>query len=148
MPHNRPVKSFVLVAVQLACMAAILVPGPWVATQVGFFTMELVGVVLGTWAVMTMTVKNLAVLPEVKKGSRLVTHGPYRWIRHPMYAAILLVTLALVGEAFSYGRGTCWLILLADLVAKLSYEETVLRKAFPDYDRYRWRTWRLMPGVF
>ena len=148
MPHNRPVKSFVRVAVQLACMAAILVPGPWVATQVGFFTMELVGVVLGTWAVMTMTVKNLAVLPEVKKGSRLVTHGPYRWIRHPMYAAILLVTLALVGEAFSYGRGTCWLILLADLVAKLSYEETVLRKAFPDYDRYRWRTWRLMPGVF
>ena len=148
MPNNRPVKSFVLVAVQFACMAAILVPGPWVATQVGFFTVELVGVVLGTWAVMTMTVKNLAVLPEVKAGSRLVTHGPYQWIRHPMYAAILLVTLALVGEAFSYGRGTCWLILLADLVAKLSYEETVLRKAFPDYDRYRLRTWRLIPWVF
>lgn len=91
MPQNRPVKSFVLVAVQFACMAVILVPGPWVATQVGFFTMELVGVVLGTWAVMTMTVKNLAVLPEVKKGSRLVTHGPYRWIRHPMYAAILQI---------------------------------------------------------
>lgn len=91
MPNNRPVKSFVLVTVQFACMAAILVPGPWVATQAGFFTVELVGVVLGTWAVMTMTVKNLAVLPEVKAGSRLVTHGPYRWIRHPMYAAVLQI---------------------------------------------------------
>ena len=148
MPQNRPVKPVVLVAVQLACMSAILMPGPWVATQAGFFALELVGVVLGTWAVMTMNVKNLAVLPEVKSGARLVTHGPYRWIRHPMYAAMLLVTLALVSEAFSYGRGTCWLILLADLVAKLSYEETVLRKAFPDYDRYRLRTWRLIPWVF
>ena len=148
MPDSRPVKSYVLLTVQLACMAAILVPGPWVATRVGFFTVELVGIVLGTWAVMTMTVKNLAVLPEVKAGSRLVTHGPYRWIRHPMYAAILLVTLALVGEAFSYGRGTCWLTLLVDLVAKLSYEETVLRKAFPEYERYQLRTWRLIPRVF
>lgn len=141
-------KSYVLVGVQLACVVAILVSGPWVATQAVFFVMELLGVVLGVWAVMTMNVKQLTPLPEIKSGSRLVTRGPYRWIRHPMYAALLLVMLALVAEAFSYWRGACWVLLSADLVVKLSYEETFLRDAFPDYGAYQSRTWRLIPWIF
>ena len=140
--------SCVLVGVQLACMGAILLSGPWVAGNGWFFTLELSGILLVAWATFAMQVKNINVFPEVRAGSRLVTHGPYRWIRHPMYAALLLIMLALVCESFSYWRGFWWILLAADLVAKLSYEERLLGDVFDDYEAYRLRTWRLVPWIF
>ena len=64
-----------------------------------------------------------------------------------MYTALLTVTLALVCASFSYLRGLYWVILLATLVVKLSYEERCLREAFDEYDAYRLRTWRLIPWI-
>ncbi len=149
MQHGKAgrVTSWLLVGVQFACMGAILVSGPWVAGHGAFFVLELSGCLLGMWAVAAMQWRNLHVLPEVRPGSRLVTDGPYRWIRHPMYTALLMVTLALVGASLSYWRGGCWVTLCATLVVKLSREETCLREAFDDYDAYRLRTWRLIPWM-
>ena len=110
--------------------------------------MELSGILLMTWAILTMKVNKVNAFPEVKAGSRLVTNGPYRWIRHPMYTALLLITLALVGDSFSYWRGFWWILLGADLVVKLSYEERFLGEVFDDYEAYRLRTWRLVPWIF
>ena len=141
-------RSYVLVGIQLACMAAILVSGPWIAGHGWFLALELSGILLGAWAILTMKVKNVNVFPEVRAGSRLVTAGPYRWIRHPMYTGLLMIMLALVCESFSYWRGLCWLLLGANLVVKLSYEETLLQEVFDDYEAYRLRTWRLVPWIF
>ena len=140
--------SSVLVGVQFACMGAILLSGPWFAGNGWCFALELSGILLVTWAIFTMQLKNINVFPDVRAGSRLVTHGPYQWIRHPMYTALLLIMLALVCESFSYWRGFWWLLLSADLVVKLSYEETLLGEVFDDYEAYRLRTWRLVPCVF
>ena len=147
MKHTS-VRSYVLVGVQFACIVAILVSGPWIALHEWFFTLELLGSLLGIWAILTVKLKNVNVFPDVRAGSRLVTNGPYQWIRHPMYTALLMIMLALVCESFSYWRGFCWLLLSVDLVVKLSYEETLLREAFDDYAAYRLRTWRLVPWIF
>ncbi len=141
------VMSRLLVGVQFACLGAILVSGPWIAGQGVCFTLELSGCLLGIWAVVTMHWRNLHVMPEVRPGSRLVTDGPYQWIRHPIYTALLMVTLALVCASFSYVRGGYWVILSITLAVKLSYEEACLREAFDAYDAYRLRTWRLIPWV-
>lgn len=141
-------RSYVLVGVQFACLVAFLVSGPWIAGHAGFFTLELLGILLMTWAILTMKINKVNAFPEVKAGSRLVTNGPYRWIRHPMYTALLLITLALVCDSFSYWRGFWWILLSADLVVKLSYEERFLREVFDDYEAYRLRTWRLVPWIF
>jgi len=146
-PEARRMLSCLLVGVQFACIGAIVLSGPWVARHGALFTLELVGCLLGIWAVVTMQWNNLSVLPEVRPGSRLVTDGPYRWIRHPMYTALLTIMLALVCESFSYWRGLSWIILSATLLVKLSYEEVCLREAFDDYDAYRLRTWRLIPWI-
>ena len=141
-------RSYVLVGVQFACLVAFLVSGPWIARHELFLALELSGILLMAWAIFTMKVNKVNAFPEVKAGSRLVTHGPYRWIRHPMYTALLLITLALVCESFSYWRGFWWILLSADLVAKLSYEERFLGEVFDDYEAYRLRTWRLVPWIF
>ena len=142
------VRSYVLVGVQFACIMAFLVSGPWIALQAWFFALELLGILLMTWAILTMRVTKVNVFPEVGAGSRLVTNGPYRWIRHPMYTALLLITLALLCESFSYWRGFWWILLGADLVAKLSAEERFLGAVYDDYEAYRSRTWRLVPWIF
>ena len=136
------------VGVQFACIIAFLVSGPWIARQTWFLTLELLGILLMTWAILTMRVTKVNVFPEVRAGSRLVTNGPYRWIRHPMYTALLLITLALLCESFSYWRGFWWILLSADLVAKLFHEERFLGEMFDDYEAYRLRTWRLVPWMF
>jgi len=140
--------SYVLVGVQFVCLGAILVSGPWIARHAWFFTLELLGILLVIWAILAMKVNKVNVFPDVKAGSRLVTHGPYQWIRHPMYTALLMIMLALVCESFSYWRGFWWLLLTVDLVVKLSYEERLLGEAFDDYESYRLRTWRLVPWIF
>ncbi len=146
--NHTSIRSYVLVGVQFTCLVAILVSGPWVARRGWFFALELVGFLLGIWAIFSMKVKQVNVFPEVRAGSHLGTNGPYRWVRHPMYTALLLIMLSLVCESFSYWRGFWWILLSADLVVKLSYEERLLQEVFDDYEAYRFRTWRLVPWVF
>lgn len=145
---HQAAASYMLVGVQFFCMGAILLTGPWFARHAGFFTLELSGSLLGLWAIFTMRITKVNVFPEVRTGSRLVTSGPYQWIRHPMYTAVLMIMLALVCESFSYWRGGWWVLLGADLIAKLCYEEKLLREVFDDYEAYCLRTWRLVPWIF
>ena len=141
------IKSAVLIAAQLACIAYLLVSDPWRA-HLHWAWLEAAGLCLGAWAVFTIKLQNVRIAPEVGRGGRLVTHGPYRFIRHPMYAAVLLVTLAWLLDRFTGARLVAWLVLAGDLLIKLEYEEQLLGKRFSEYPAYRARTNRLVPFVY
>jgi protein-S-isoprenylcysteine O-methyltransferase Ste14 len=137
----------VLLGVQLVCMLFIPLTGYWFASPTWIW-FEMLGIALGAWSLATMKPKYMHPLPEPRKDARLVTSGPYRWLRHPMYTAVLVATLALVIDHPTPVRWIAWLILLADLVVKLEYEETLLARRFADYAAYRQRTKRLIPFVY
>jgi protein-S-isoprenylcysteine O-methyltransferase Ste14 len=141
-------RSYVLVAVQFVCLAAIILSGPLVPPAPAWALVTMAGVLLGVWAVLAMRIPAVSVLPEVRPGARLVTRGPYRVIRHPMYSAVLLGSLGLVMGAPSLPRLALWLVLLADLVVKLNYEERLLAGRFNEYAAYRRRTWRIIPFIY
>lgn len=140
--------SYVLVGVQFVCLAAIVVSGPLIPPAPLWALVTVGGVLLGVWAVLAIRIPEVSVLPEVRMGARLVTRGPYRLIRHPMYSALLIVCLGLVMGAPSLLRWLLWLALLADLVIKLNYEERLLARRFSEYAAYRRRTWRVLPFVY
>lgn len=99
------------------------------------------------WAVWTMKIGNFKITPDIPRNSRLVTSGPYKYIRHPMYTSLLLITLVLILDHFSPLRLFLWLVLLVDLLMKLNYEEELLSEYFKDYSLYKKRTKRLVPFI-
>jgi len=110
--------------------------------------LELTGLGILVWAIVTMKPHRVSPLPAVRPNSKLVTAGPYRWIRHPMYTGVLLTMGALVLDQWTIGRGGVWMILLVDLVIKLHYEEGLLRERFPEYATYQQQSRKIFPFVY
>lgn len=148
MQKSRIVKSLIFVLIQFACLGLIALTGPLFPSSPALLVIELLGVGLGIWAVFTMRIGNFNITPDPLNHSRLVTSGPYRLIRHPMYLAILLTTLPLIVYSFSPFRLTIWLILFIDLLLKLNYEEILLAAELMGYDRYIKRSFRLIPYIY
>ena len=140
--------STLLVALQFLLTGALALAGPLRGLPPGFWAGAGAAALLGGWAVAGMRRSRLRIRPEVAPGATLVTGGPYRWIRHPMYTAVLLLAASLTAAGFTPARGALWLALLAVLAMKLRKEERLLAARFPEYADYARRTWRLLPGVW
>ena len=104
-------------------------------------------IALGLWALSANRPGNFNIRPLPREGGHLVQHGPYRWIRHPMYSALLLAGVA---AARLSGDGVAWLILLAlaaVLAVKAAVEERAMVARYADYPAYQKRTRRFVPGL-
>ncbi len=141
-------KSWLLVLIQFAAIALILLTGPLFAPSPLLLAAELAGLALGGWAVLAQGLSNFGITPDPVAGAKLITRGPYKFIRHPMYVALLLTTLPLVISDFSFLRLVFWLVLLVDLVVKLNYEEGLLVKQFASYGEYKKCTYRLIHFIY
>jgi protein-S-isoprenylcysteine O-methyltransferase Ste14 len=89
--------------------------------------------------------RSLSIMPEARQ---LVTSGPYRIVRHPLY---LCEFIAMTGVALQYLSWTAGFLLLTQAglqLLRMLNEERVLRRAFADYDCYAARTARLIPGIY
>ena len=78
----------------------------------------------------------------------LVTGGPYRHIRHPIYAAMCLFTLAGAAGHWSWTSGLCVVLVLTSAVMRIFCEEALVTARYPEYVQYAATTWRMMPYVY
>ncbi len=77
---------------------------------------------------------------------KLVVHGPYRWIRHPMYASYLVLVLGVFLTTRSVTLGFLSLVVAAFYAAKIPAEEKSMRQRFTQhYCEYVKRTGGLFP---
>jgi hypothetical protein len=90
---------------------------------------------------------SLTPLPDPKPGAALVTRGPYRRCRHPLYQAILLCSLGVVLALGSLLHLALLLALVAVLGGKARREEGRLLLLHPDYPAYRAATAAIIPGL-
>ena len=105
-------------------------------------------VVLGVWTLAHNRPGNFNIRPEPKASGRLVTGGPYRYMRNPMYSALLLFAAAEVVAYRDPWKIACWFALALVLLAKAMLEERGLCALFPGYAEYAKRVRRFIPGVF
>jgi protein-S-isoprenylcysteine O-methyltransferase Ste14 len=78
----------------------------------------------------------------------LVTAGPYRVVRHPLYVVEQLAAIAGFIEAFSLWAALLLAVQIAFQIRRILNEEAVLAARFPEYARYRATTARVIPGIW
>lgn len=89
--------------------------------------------------------RSFSIMAETRQ---LVTGGPYRIIRHPLY---LTEGIAILGLYIQFASAWTTLLLAVQIACQLRrmhYEEMVLSADFPEYDFYKQNTARLIPGVY
>jgi len=81
-------------------------------------------------------------------GTSIIRRGPYRVIRHPMYAAVLLLIWAGVVSHVSVFTLSIGIAVTVVAFARIVAEERLLRVQYPEYDTYTRSTKALVPYVF
>jgi protein-S-isoprenylcysteine O-methyltransferase Ste14 len=120
----------------------------WPVFVVGLAIVVL-GIALRQWAVRSLG-QFFTVQVQVRSGQSVVDTGPYRWVRHPSYTAII-VSFAGIGVALEN-----WLSLLAmlivptvGLVVRIRVEERALLTAIGEpYRQFSSSRARLIPGIW
>jgi protein-S-isoprenylcysteine O-methyltransferase Ste14 len=133
---------------------------PAYTDRIGFWTIDgerirwlgialyVVGGVLRLWPVFVLG-NRFSGLVAIQPGHTLVTGGIYGVIRHPSYLGLLVNSLGW-GLAFRSGVGVLLTVILIPLLlARIRAEEALLRDEFgAEYEDYRVRTSRLIPGIY
>lgn len=77
----------------------------------------------------------------------LVTAGPYHFVRHPIYSAVLALWLGAALGTLNWLLLALWPLMVGAVLGQARTEEEVLRAKFGEaYDGYAGRTGRLVPG--
>jgi protein-S-isoprenylcysteine O-methyltransferase Ste14 len=102
------------------------------------------GIALSAWARLTFKAQHAEIFPWSDAHSALVTNGPFRFSRNPMYLGILVIG---VGAALVAGTWLMWLVpvllFVLDNFVIIPYEERSMERTFGDaYRAYRSRVRR------
>jgi protein-S-isoprenylcysteine O-methyltransferase Ste14 len=110
-------------------------------------TLQFAAIILMLWARLTFGRRSFHATASPTDGG-LVTTGPYRWLRHPIYAAVCLFSWACFIGRLSWLALGLAAVVTAGSVVRIFMEETLLRARYPEYVEYARRTKRLVPYVF
>lgn len=145
---NSNVKSTFLVSLQFILIGLLF----WTTTAYTFSFLSgifiLVAIVLVAWAIISMQKSKVRISPIPANDAVLIITGPYKYIRHPMYLAVLLSTVGLLLIHFSWLRVCMAVTLAIVLIIKLNWEEQMLKVKFSDYKNYVNHSWRIIPFIY
>lgn len=128
---------------------------PWSVTFLGHsdgavLNMLSIACVIGGMVLAIITVSNLgrsfSVVPQARS---VVSTGPYRWVRHPLYLTEEIAFLGVVLQALSPLSVAVFLAHIAVQMCRIHYEEALLHQTLSEYAAYeRASPWRLIPFVW
>lgn len=136
--------AYALLAVPLALL---VLTRRFFSPQPVVVALQVLGVLIVVWARLTFGMRSFHVGSTATQGG-LVTTGPYRYVRHPIYAGVMLILAGvLVGH-----HDLVTLIAVGCVVAALGVrivaEERSVLQAYPEYATYAHRTKRIIPWIF
>jgi len=145
-PSRRPSREPIAFAACAAAIVAVVLlrEPPEAASTALVVAGELVTVAFGVWLLFAVLAlgRCFGVLPEARG---LVTHGPYRYVRHPVYLGELGAAAGLVLAAPTFWNACVLGVFFAAQAVRMRLEERALATEFPAYAEYAARTPRLVP---
>jgi len=123
-------------------------PITWIGQAAGWLAGLLAGSLI-FWAASVNTYLSRAMRIQEERDQQVISRGPYRWVRHPMYVGVILFMLAI---PLMLGSG--WAEVMGGLIGVLfvirtALEDRTLQKELPGYQEYAQRVrYRLIPGLW
>jgi protein-S-isoprenylcysteine O-methyltransferase Ste14 len=126
-------------AVGLVFSHAIFATG-WLGISV-----QVAAALLMAWARWTFRGRSFHATAEPTAGG-MVTGGPYHFVRHPIYAALIYFLWAGALSQPQVLPLALAAVVTVGLALRMHAEEALLIREYPDYTSYAARTWRVFPG--
>jgi protein-S-isoprenylcysteine O-methyltransferase Ste14 len=159
--EKEKVQKMIMGVVFLVFSLAYLIPGldfrfgwtdRWTGPVPLWFEIASLLIVLASYlmTIWVMDVNRYAARTiRVEVGQKVASTGPYRWVRHPMYSAVLLMMVFTPPALGSYVALPVFALVLPALIFRLLNEERVLRRELPGYPEYCEGTrYRLIPYIW
>lgn len=102
------------------------------------------GASFAAWAVLYLG-RSVSIIAEAR---RLVTGGPYRFVRHPLYLGEQISVAGVLLQYLSPVAVFVFVVQIAFQFYRMACEEKILAATFPEYADYAKRTWRILPGFY
>jgi protein-S-isoprenylcysteine O-methyltransferase Ste14 len=136
--------SFVLLTVgPLQRTLGISSPKPPTAVLLLSSALVLAGLAITVYSLAYLRL-SFSIMPESRQ---LITGGPYRLVRHPIYLGEITTGLGIVLAAGTWFVAAVWLSFIVAQVVRTRFEESVLTGSFPEYAAYAGRTKRVIPWL-
>ena len=114
-------------------------------------TVEMVSTVLilvGSLAAVVALFRLGRSFSMMAEARRLVTSGPYRYVRHPLYLAEEVAIFGIFIQFFSIWTTIIFALQIVFQLRRMRNEEAVLTEILPEYASYQSKTPRLIPGIY
>jgi protein-S-isoprenylcysteine O-methyltransferase Ste14 len=108
---------------------------------------QVTAAVFFVWARLTMGWRSFHATANPMDRAPLVTRGPYRLVRHPIYASLWWFVWAGVADHLTPLNVLCAVVIAAGLLLRMVLEERLLTERYPEYREYSKRTRRIVPFV-
>jgi protein-S-isoprenylcysteine O-methyltransferase Ste14 len=107
---------------------------------------QILAACLMIWARVTFGLRSFHAAANPTKGG-LVTTGPYHYIRHPIYSAVLIFCSAGVIANLSVVHVLLGVVIVAGTATRILCEERLVLEKYPEYADYAKKTRRIIPHV-
>ena len=90
---------------------------------------------------------NFNISPEIKKNSKLIKSGAYKYIRHPMYFSVLIIMAGVILTKISFINIFIYMLLIIVLYLKANKEENLWSLKSNEYKEYKTHTKMFIPFI-
>lgn len=139
------IAQVVLIAMVASPVSELISTQPWAL----FGALLIIdGIYIAVWALISMQRGTFRVMPEPARKAQLTQSGPYRWLRHPMYSAVILAALGATISHATLMHALIFVALVVVLLLKIRREEHYLLQTYDEYAPYMKRTRALIPFIY